>query len=510
MDRLGRFFLKRPYLLGIMVFVAIAMLPLALFMDLRDISDRNLRHHATDFSRVMTSVRSYYAKNVVGRLIANGGQAQALHNYAEVPGAIPIPATLSLELGEAIGKAEGELEYSFVSDYPFAHRPPHKLDDFEIEALNRFREGEDADFLMHTSGSLFDRKLTLAMPVVMSGNCVGCHNSHAESTKTDWQVGDVRGLQTVTVHQPIVLNLGAFRWLLLYLAAAGSFGLFFALLQFRLARSFGKMNDELTANNAFLADVSLKISKYLSPQVYRSIFSGEKDVSISTERKKLTVFFSDIKDFTSTSEILQPEELTGLLNEYFTEMSRIAEKHGATIDKFIGDAIVAFFGDPETKGTSEDARACVRMALEMQARLAELELAWRARGLEHPFRARMGINTGYCNVGNFGSEDRMDYTIIGAEANLAARLEGIAEPGGIVLSYETYAHVRDMVDASVMDPVRFKGIARDVVPYQVDVARPSFQEEKVTLDLTLLDEATRQKVRDALSATLPGKQTQET
>ncbi len=496
MEQLGRFFLQRPYLAGVMTLVGLALLPVALFLDLRDISDRNLRHHAIDFSEVITNVRRYYAENVVGRV--GTGATPVLHNYAEVDGAIPIPSTMSLELGAAIGTEEGELDYDFVSDYPFQGRSDHVLTSFESSALARFRAGDPAPYLIDTSGSLWDRNVTLAMPVIMGADCVACHNDHAESTKTDWQVGDVRGLQTVTVHQPIVLNLGAFRWLLLYFAVAGGLGLIFAVLQFRLARNFDQMNAELTANNAFLADVSLKISKYLSPQVYRSIFSGERDVAISTERKKLTVFFSDIKDFTRTSEILQPEELTALLNEYFTEMSHIAEKHGATIDKFIGDAIVAFFGDPTSKGAAEDARACVRMALEMQHRLGELEQIWRARGMEHPFRARIGINTGFCNVGNFGSDDRMDYTIIGAEANLAARLESIAEPGGIVMSYETYAHAKDIVQAEQMAPAHFKGIAREVVPYQVRQTAPP-PPDQVTLDLNLLDEATRDKVRAALS-----------
>jgi class 3 adenylate cyclase len=107
-------------------------------------------------------------------------------------------------------------------------------------------------------------------------------------------------------------------------------------------------------------------------------------------------------------------------------MSVLALRHGATVDKFIGDAILVFFGDPETKGVSEDARACLQMAIEMQRRLSELDVRWRKQGIEHPFRARMGINTGYCNVGNFGSNDRMEYTIIGAEANLAARLQSIS------------------------------------------------------------------------------------
>jgi class 3 adenylate cyclase len=226
---------------------------------------------------------------------------------------------------------------------------------------------------------------------------------------------------------------------------------------------------ELETANSFLATVSMKIAKYLSPQIYKSIFSGEKDVAIATERKKLTIFFSDIQNFTSMSERLQPEELTDLLNEYFTEMSVIAEANGATVDKFIGDAILAFFGDPETKGVVEDARACLRMAIEMQRRLAELNFEWRRRrGLQDPFMVRMGINTGYCNVGNFGSSDRMDYTIIGAEANLAARLQSIAEPGSIVISYETFALVQDMVRVRKLEPVHVKGINREVVPYVVE------------------------------------------
>ena len=166
---------------------------------------------------------------------------------------------------------------------------------------------------------------------------------------------------------------------------------------------------------------------------YKGIFSGQKDVTISTERKKLAIFFSDIKDVTATTERLQPEQITQLLNEYFTEMSTIALAHGGTVDKFVGDAMLVFFDDPETKSDAEDARACLRMAIEMQQRIASLNAKWRGGGIEHPFQVRMGINTGFCNVGNFGSNDRMDYTIIGAEANLAARLQSIAEPGQIQL-----------------------------------------------------------------------------
>jgi class 3 adenylate cyclase len=148
-------------------------------------------------------------------------------------------------------------------------------------------------------------------------------------------------------------------------------------------------------------------------------------------------------------------------------MSKVAFAHGGTIDKFIGDAMLIFFGDPETLGDADDAKACLRMAVEMQQRIAGLNAKWRNAGIEYPFRVRMGINTGFCNVGNFGSNDRMDYTIIGAEANLAARLQSIAEPGQLVVSYETYALVRDIVVAEARPPITMKGVSREVVPYAI-------------------------------------------
>src|SRR6202008_3444491 len=133
------------------------------------------------------------------------------------------------------------------------------------------------------------------------------------------------------------------------------------------------------------------------------------------------------------------------LNHYLTEMSQIALSYGATIDKYVGDAIVIFFGDPETRGVNEDALACVEMAIAMRKRMLKLKDVWRASGTEKPLQCRIGINTGYCTVGNFGSEDRMEYTIIGGGVNLASRLEAAATPGGILISYETYSRVRPRV-----------------------------------------------------------------
>src|SRR4029077_14608592 len=149
-----------------------------------------------------------------------------------------------------------------------------------------------------------------------------------------------------------------------------------------------------TERNRMLESLSTKLSKYLSPQVYSSIFADKQEVEISSKRKKLTIFFSDIAGFTETTDSLESEELTQLLNSYLTEMSKIALAFGATIDKYIGDAILIFFGDPETKGAREDAFACVSMAIAMQRRMRELKTEWLAQGLERPFELRIGISTG--------------------------------------------------------------------------------------------------------------------
>jgi class 3 adenylate cyclase len=229
-----------------------------------------------------------------------------------------------------------------------------------------------------------------------------------------------------------------------------------------------RLMNELRQTNSVLENVSHQLAKYISPQLYHSITSGEQDVAIESKRKKLTIFFSDIVGFTEITDQMESEELTALLNEYLTEMSEIAEQHGANFDKFIGDAIMCYFGDPESRGDKEDADACVRMALAMQKRLHQLQSDWRERGvIDRPFEARMGINSGYCTVGNFGSPDRMDYTIIGHEVNLAARLEAHADPGGILMSASTHSLVKNWLLAEEQHAILMKGFSQPVRTYRV-------------------------------------------
>ena len=224
---------------------------------------------------------------------------------------------------------------------------------------------------------------------------------------------------------------------------------------------------ELAEKSNALERLSNQLAKYLSPQVYESIFSGRQEVKVASSRKKLTVFFSDIADFTETADQLESEALTQLLNHYLTEMSTIALEYGATIDKFVGDAIMIFFGDPESKGIREDALACVAMAIAMRDRMVELQRYWRDSGVEKPLRCRMGIHTDYCTVGNFGSDDRMDYTIIGGGVNLASRLEAASTPGEILISYETQAHIKDRILCEETGRIEVKGLAYPIATYRV-------------------------------------------
>ena len=175
-----------------------------------------------------------------------------------------------------------------------------------------------------------------------------------------------------------------------------------------------------------LESLATRLAKYLSPQVYQSIFSDTENKSKAYTRKNLTIFLSDIVQFTDLSDTLEPERLATVINSYLSEMAFIALDCGGTIDKFIGDAILIFFGDPESEGETKDALKCVEMALRTRMRVRELQKYWQKMGVSRGLHVRVGITSGYCTVGNFGSEQRLDYTVLGSPVNLAARLQGLA------------------------------------------------------------------------------------
>ncbi len=210
------------------------------------------------------------------------------------------------------------------------------------------------------------------------------------------------------------------------------------------------------------------MSKYLSPQVRDLIYKGSQTMTgVETRRRRLTVFFSDIEGFTQLSDELEPDAISCVLNHYLDEMSKIALRHGGTIDKFIGDSVMVFFGDPVSQGDRKNAKAALAMAIDMRRQLKGIRKFWRSQGITQPLNIRMGICTGYCNVGNFGTRDRMDYTIVGRAVNLASRLESMADSNEILISEETHSLVEEQILCRRRPPIAVKGIHQPVPVYEV-------------------------------------------
>jgi class 3 adenylate cyclase len=200
---------------------------------------------------------------------------------------------------------------------------------------------------------------------------------------------------------------------------------------------------------------------------------GEVSAHIIARKKFLTVFFSDLIGFTALSDLLPSNILTTILNIYLDTMTNIALKHGGTIDKYMGDMIMIFFGDSENSSPAEDAKRCALMAIEMREKLHESNLKWVEFGIDEPLKMRIGIHSGICSIGNFGSNFRMNYTIIGSTVNLASRLEHIAKANEILISEETYELLKKHFTCDKQDAVHVKGIKGSITPYQLIGRYPS-------------------------------------
>ncbi|MCB1588817.1 MAG: adenylate/guanylate cyclase domain-containing protein [Xanthomonadales bacterium] len=234
------------------------------------------------------------------------------------------------------------------------------------------------------------------------------------------------------------------------------------------------LENELSRSNERVSSMIESMRRYLSAQLFQRIMGGTAEVSAgSHQRRNLTVFFSDIVGFTELTDTVEPEMLSQMLNSYLDEMASICDKWGGTIDKFIGDAVMIYFGDEEQSDPVDGARRCVCMALEMQSCLGLLEERWRHLGSNHRLRIRVGINSGYCTVGNFGSSSRVDYTIVGGNVNVASRLEHQCAPGGILISGSTYALVRELVEVRSVGHITVKGVAHPIETFEVMARRDS-------------------------------------
>lgn len=226
----------------------------------------------------------------------------------------------------------------------------------------------------------------------------------------------------------------------------------------RAQQAVGRLNTMVSVIN--------KLTRFVPPQVWEPIVKSDSPVSVENKRAKLTIMFSDIVGFTELSDSLSADNLADILNTYMHCMTLIANKHGAVLDKFIGDGMVCFFGEPNSRGPRQDAIDCVAMAIDMRREMRTLRQKWRLLGFEGLY-IRIGITTGYCHVGNFGSNNRLSYTLIGKEANLASRLEAVAAKGQIFISESTHDYISHDYDCEYAGAFQLKGFDNKVSAWQV-------------------------------------------
>lgn len=223
-------------------------------------------------------------------------------------------------------------------------------------------------------------------------------------------------------------------------------------------RFFTEEKDKLWIKSAF--------SHYLSKEVIGELLEDPAKLKLGGERREITVFFSDIRGFTTYSESHQPEEVVAMLNELLSEQVKVVFRHSGTLDKFVGDELMCFFGAPGNRHSGDHALVAVQTAVEIQAKMTQLREKWE-RERKDILYIGIGINTGDMVVGNMGSLERMDYTVIGDNVNLGARLCSAAGKGEIIISESTYGKVADRVIAEKLEPIAVKGKARPVAIYRV-------------------------------------------
>ncbi len=215
-----------------------------------------------------------------------------------------------------------------------------------------------------------------------------------------------------------------------------------------------------------MVSVISKLTRFVPSQIWQPIVKSNHVVQVANKRAKLSIMFSDIVGFTELSDSLSADNLADILNTYMGVMTSIANRHGAVLDKFIGDGMVCFFGEPQSQGFRQDALNCVAMAIDMRREMRTLRQKWRLMGFEGLY-IRIGITTGYCHVGNFGSNNRLSYTIIGREANRASRLEQAAGKDEILISQATYDYICHDYSCKYADSHRLKGFDDKVNVWQV-------------------------------------------
>jgi class 3 adenylate cyclase/tetratricopeptide (TPR) repeat protein len=231
-----------------------------------------------------------------------------------------------------------------------------------------------------------------------------------------------------------------------------------------------KGKDEPSARLTWLKDLVNSYKRYLPPRVVEKIILDPSAKKIEGERRIITVAFADLSGFTALSETMDPEDIANIINDFFTRMLKIVFKYEGSVDKFLGDALMVLFGAPIAH--HDDPERAVRAALEMQQEMLKFN---DEKKFSSPLAMSIGINTGPAVALNVGSEQKMEYTVIGDAVNLAARLEGVSKAGEIIISHNTYQQIADIIEVEKKPSVKVKGKKKPVLNYLVKEMREHYK-----------------------------------
>ncbi|MCC5888680.1 MAG: adenylate/guanylate cyclase domain-containing protein [Gammaproteobacteria bacterium] len=251
------------------------------------------------------------------------------------------------------------------------------------------------------------------------------------------------------------------------LALVVLFALAAALLSHRQKVLLERAREEIAERADHHAALAERLARYLPPAVHRVAFEQESGTVSGSHRRWLTVCFADLAGFTALTDVAESEEVVAMLDDFYTAMAEAALARGGTLDKFIGDAVMVFFGEPSSQGREQDAQACLAMAADMQQRFTRLRQRWLGGGISRDLGLRIGVHSGWCTVGSFGKAARMEYTVIGATVNAASRLESAAVPGQVLLSRNTWLLLgREVRQCRRLGPIMAKGFAQPIEVFE--------------------------------------------
>jgi len=462
-----RWFYQHPLIfIGSLFVISISLIIINMYSVANALTEESAKQYAEQYLNALSQARATYSSEVVARVRDHG--IKISQDYRTHDGHIPFPATFSIMLSHRISDENLDIDTNLYSDYPWPWRVDGgPRDDYEKTALEHLRDNLDEQSYVRIISTNGVRTMRYARPVIMGESCVACHNSMESSPKKDWEVGDIRGVHAVSMTLPVISTVILERFSSTSMIMLGGTVLSLLLLAIfirELRRSLLLVEDyakETAATNLVLSKTNTAFSRFV-PHEFLGFLKKEKIIDVSlgdNAQKEMTVLFSDIRNFTTISEKLSPEENFAFINSYLEIMGPIVREHGGFIDKYIGDAIMALFT------YADDA---VKTAVSMLQQLPNCGDDYTSdRGLQ----IGIGLNTGHLMLGTIGETDRMEGTVISDAVNVSSRIEGLSKEYGahLLVSQTTMNRLKHPEDFKFrrIGHIKVKGKTDKVTIYEI-------------------------------------------